>query len=151
MSLKDTLLADQKQALKQGDRVKLSTLRLLRSAIEYEEISRGKDLDDSGVQEMVARQVKQRRESIEAFHKGNRQDLVSKEEAELKVLLAYLPQQMGRDEVRALAQRVIAEVGARGPTDKGKVMGRLMPQVKGKAEGSLVNQVVTELLAGILE
>ncbi|MDP3062480.1 MAG: GatB/YqeY domain-containing protein [Chloroflexota bacterium] len=142
-------MADQKQALKQGDRVKLSTLRLLRSAIEYEEISRGKELDDSGVQEMVARQVKQRHESIEAFQKGNRQDLVSKEEAELKVLLAYLPQQMGRDEVRALAQKVIAEVGARGPTDKGKVMGRLMPQVKGKAEGSLVNQVVTEMLAGL--
>ena len=149
MSLKETLLADQKQALKQGDSVKLSTLRLLRSAIEYEEIARGKELDDSGVQEMVARQVKQRRESIEAFRKGNRQDLVSKEEAELKALLGYLPQQMGRDEVLALAQKVIAEVGARGPTDKGKVMGRLMPQVKGKAEGSLVNQVVTELLAGL--
>jgi len=149
MSLKETLLADQKQALRQGDSVKLSALRLLRSAIEYEEISRGKALDDAGVQEIVARQVKQRRESIEAFRKGNRQDLASKEEAELKVLSAYLPQQMGRDEVRALAQKVMAEVGARGAADKGKVMGRLMPQVKGKADGAVVNEVVTELLAGL--
>ncbi len=148
MSLKETLASDQQKAMRSGDAVRLSTLRLLRSAIEYEEIARGKPLDDAGVQEMIGRQAKQRRESIEAYRKGNRQELASKEEAELKVLLQYLPQQMGPDEVRALAQKVIAEVGAKGPSDKGKVMGRLMPQVKGKAEGTVVNQVVTELLGG---
>lgn len=145
--LKERLMQDLKGAMRSGDQTKVSVIRLLRSAIGYEEVTKGKDLDDASVVEVVAKQVKQRRESIEAYKQGNRPDLVSKEEAEMNVLLQYLPKQLTREELVALAQQVIAEVGARGPQDKGKVMGRLMPQVRGKAEGNLVNQVVTDLLS----
>ncbi len=134
--------------MRRGDQVKVSTIRFLRSALGYEEIARGRPLDDAAVLEVIARQVKQHRESIEQFRQGGREDLASKEEAELRVLLSYMPQQLSREELVELAKKVMAEVGARGPADKGKVMGRLMPQVRGKAEGSLVNQVVTELLEG---
>jgi uncharacterized protein YqeY len=97
----------------------------------------------------VARGIKQRREAIELYKQGKRQDLVDKEEKEAAILQEYLPQQMSRDEVESLARRVASEVGAKGPADKGKVMGRLMPQVKGKAEGMVVNEVVTKMLEGM--
>jgi uncharacterized protein YqeY len=119
---------------------------MLRSAIEYEEVARGKELDDAGVLEMVARQVKQHNDSIEMFRRGNRPDLFEKEEAELAILKSYLPPQLSHNELVNLAKEAIAQVGAKGPQDKGKVMGRLMPQVKGKASGNDVNEVVTQLL-----
>ena len=92
--------------------------------------------DDDGIIGVISRQVRQRRESIYEFRKGNREDLVEREEAELAILLNYLPPQLTGEELAGLAQAVIGEVGARGPGDKGKVMGKLMPQVRGKAEGS---------------
>ena len=147
MSLKQTLLDDQKQAMREGDRLKVSVLRLLRSAIDYEEKARRKELDDDGVVEIVSRQINQRNDSIEQFRKGNREDLAEKEEAEIVILKTYMPPQLSREELTDLAKEVIAQVGAQGPQDKGKVMGRLMPQVKGKAQGSEVNQVVTDLLS----
>lgn len=146
MSLKERLLDDQMQAMRQGDRLRVSVLRLLRSAIGYEEKDRRKELDDVGVAEQVSRQIRQRQDSIEQFRLGKREDLVQKEEAELAILKEYLPPQLGREELEALARKAIAEVGAQGPRDKGKVMGRLMPQVRGKSQGSEVNAVVTELL-----
>jgi len=146
LSLKERLLDDQMQAMRQGDRLRVSVLRLLRSAIGYEEKARRKELNDVGVVELVSRQIRERQDSIEQFRLGKREDLVQKEEAELAILKEYLPPQLGREELVELARKVIAEVGAQGPRDKGKVMGRLMPQVRGRSQGSEVNAVVTELL-----
>lgn len=139
---------DIKVALRKGDKTRLAALRAVVSAVTYAEKDKGKSQKKEDILGVIAKEAKQRRESIEAFAKGNRQDLVDKEKAELTVLLEYLPQQMTRDEVVVLAQKVIGEVGAKGPVEKGKVMAKLMPQVKGKAEGQLVNDVVSELLKG---
>lgn len=147
MSLKETLLKDQKEAMLKRDRLKVSVLRLLRSAVEYEENARDSALDDAGIHEVISRQIRQRNESIEQFRKGNRPDLAEKEESEAAILKTYLPPQLSREELVKMARGVMAEVGATGPQDKGKVMGRLMPMVKGKAQGGDVNAVVTELLS----
>jgi uncharacterized protein YqeY len=147
-ALKSRISDDVKQALKSGDTLRLSVVRMLLSAINYAEMAKMSELDDAGVVGVVAREIKQRRESIEAFKNGGRPELASKEEAELALLQAYMPEQMNRDEITLLVKKVIAETGAQGPHDKGKVMGKLMPQVRGKADGSEVNAVVTELLGG---
>ncbi len=146
--LRDKLADDLRQALKTGDKPRVEVLRLLRAAVKNAEIAQQKPLEDPDVFAVIAKGAKQRRESIAEFQKGNRPDLVAKEEAELSILLEYLPQQMPRDEIIAAARQVIEEVGARGPGDKGKVMQKLMPQLKGKAEGRDINEVVTELLGG---
>ena len=147
MTLLEKLKQDLKSAMRAKDELRVSVLRLLLSAINYAEIAQQKQLDDAGIIGVIAREIKQRRESIEAYEKGNRPDLASKEKQELEILQAYMPAQMGRDEIISLAHKIIAEVGARGPADKGKVMQQLMPQVKGKADGNEVNAIVTELLS----
>jgi len=146
MTLRQRLDEDLKQAMRSGETLRRDTLRFLRSSIHNEEIAQGKELDDQGIQDVIAREAKRRRESIEAYRAGKREDLVAKEEAELGVLLEYLPQQLSREEIAELARQVAQEVGARTPADKGKVMKALMPQVKGRADGSLVSAVVDELL-----
>ncbi|MSQ13617.1 MAG: GatB/YqeY domain-containing protein [Dehalococcoidia bacterium] len=146
MALLDKLDADLKEAMRQQDVVRRETLRLVRTAIRYEEIGKATPLTEEDLNAVLQKQAKQRRDSITEFRKGNRADLVQREEAELAIITAYLPQQMGRDAIADIARAVAQEVGARGPGDKGKVMGRLMPQVRGKADGGLVNTVVTELL-----
>ena len=148
MALKDTLQEDLKKATKQQQRTQVATLRLLLSEIKNAEIAQQKPADDNKVLDVIAREVKRRRESIEAFKQGNRADLVAQEEAELAVLLSYLPKQMSRDDVVAAARQAIEAVGATSPKDKGKVMAQLMPQLKGKADGNEVSDVVSELLAG---
>ena len=147
MSLKDKLSDDLKQALKEGDDVRKRTLRVLIAAVHNAEIEKGAPLDDSGVLTVIAKQAKQRRESAEEFRKGNRQDLVEREEAEAVVLQAYLPAAMSREEIAAAARKVIAEAGAQGPRDVGKVMPVLVKQLAGRAEGSEISAVVRELLA----
>ena len=148
MSLKERLMEDLKRAIKEGNERRKSTLRLVRAAIVNAEIERYRqELDDEGVLAIIANEAKKRRESIAEFAKGGRQDLVDQEEAELQILLEYLPKQMTREEIVAMAQRVIEEVGATGPAQMGEVMRRLMPQLKGRADGRLVNQIVTRLLA----
>ena len=127
----------------------MTVLRLVIAGIKNAEIDKGDSLDDAGVTEVLSREAKQHRESIAEFAKGNRQDLVDRNEEELAILMEYLPEQMSRADVEALARQVMEQVGARGPSDKGKVMGQLMPQLKGKADGKEVNEVVTELLAGV--
>ena len=150
MGLAEQVRSDLIQALKQKDALCCTTLRMLLSSIHNAEIDQQhKALDDAGVASVVAKEIKKRRESIEAFEKGNRPDLVAKEKTELEILTKYLPQQMSRDEITALARQMIAEVGARGPGDKGKVMGKLMPQTKGKADGKEVSDTVTELLSSL--
>ena len=145
--LKDKIQESLKLALKQQQKVELSTLRLLLAEIKNTEIAQQKPADDSKVLEVIAREAKRHRESIEAFKKGNRADLVAQEEAELTVLLSYLPEQMSRAEIVTAAQHLVELIGAKGPNDKGKVMAQLMPQLKGKADGKEVSEIVSELLA----
>ena len=114
--------------------------------IKNAEIARQAELEDADILGVIAKKVRQHKESIEAFKQGDRQDLVTKEEAELVILNEYLPQQMSREEVIAEARKVIEEVGAQGLGDKGKVMPRLIAQLKGRADGGEINAVVTELL-----
>ena len=148
MSLKERLSDDLKQAMKKGDKERRSVIRLVMARIVNAEIAQGKLLEDSDVVGAIAKEVRQHRESIDAFRQGNRQDLVSQEEKELAILLEYLPKQMTREELVIAAREVIEEVGANGPGDKGKVMPRLIARVKGMADGRDINAVVTELLAG---
>ena len=145
--LQDRLVDDLKQTMKSRDKVRLSVIRQLRADVKNAEIAKQKALDDSDVLGVISKAAKQRRESIEEFKKGGRQDLVEAEQAELVIIEEYLPQQMTRDEVVAAARNVIDEVGASGPGDKGKVMPRLVSELKGKAEGREINEVVTELLS----
>jgi hypothetical protein len=145
-SLKQRLAEDVKQAARSGDRIRRSAIRLLLAAINNAEIARQAALEDADILGIIAKEVRQRQESIEAFKQGNRPDLVAQEEAELAVLKEYLPQQMTREEIVEAARRVIAEVGAQGPGDKGKVMPKLIAQLKGRADGREINAIVTELL-----
>jgi uncharacterized protein YqeY len=148
MALVDRLREDLNQALRKGEKTRLSVIRLLISNINNAQIAKGAPVDDGDVVAVMNKQARQHRESIDAFRKGNRPDLTAKEEAELAVLMEYLPQQMSRDEIVAVARKVIEEVGASSPGEKGKVMSKLMPQLKGKAPGAEINAVVMELLAG---
>jgi len=145
-ALKQKLTGDLKQAMRDRDKVKLSVIRLVMAAIKNAEIARQTTLDDADILGIIAKEARQRRESVEAFRQGNRQDLVAQEEAELTLLQGYLPQQISREEIIAEARRVIEEVGAQGPGDKGKVMPKLISHLKGKADGREINAVVTELL-----
>ena len=147
MNLQLKLQEELKVALKAGDTVRRDTLRLLLSAIHYAEIEKGQPLADPDVLGLLSREASKRRESIEAFAKGHRPDLVSKEEAELKVILGYLPQPLSREEIFQAAQKVIAEVGAQGPRDMGRVMKVLMPQLQGRAEGREISAIVSGLLS----
>jgi uncharacterized protein len=147
MALKDSIQEALKKALKRQQRTEVSTLRLLLSEIKNAEIAQQKPADDNKVLDVIAREAKRRRESIEAFKQGNRGDLVAQEEAELAILMGYLPEQMSREEIKAVARQVVDAVGAKGPSDRGKVMSQLMPQLKGKADGKEVSEIVSELLA----
>ncbi len=146
-NLKEKLSDDLKQAMRGGDKVRRSVIRLVLAAVKNAEIARQGNLEDSDTLGVIAKEVRQHQESIEAFRQGNRQDLVAQEEAELAILQEYLPQQMTRDEIVAEARRIIEEVGARGPGDKGKVMPKIIAQLKGKADGREINAVVSELLS----
>lgn len=147
MSLKQQLEADLRDAMRQRDERRRDTLRLTLNAVHNAEIERGEQLDDAGVQDIISRETKRRRESIEEFRKAGRQDLVEKEEAELAVLAAYLPEQLSRDEIAEAARQAINETGASGPKDLGKVMPALMERFRGRVDGREVNEVVRELLA----
>ncbi len=147
MALKDNIQEALRRALKQQQRVEVATLRLLLSEIKNAEIAQQKPADDNKVLDVITKEVKRRRESIEAFKQGNRSDLVEQEKAELAVLMSYLPEQMSRAEIIEAARQVVNTVGARGPGDKGKVMSQLMPQLKGKSDGKEVSEIVSELLA----
>ena len=146
MSLKEKLQSDLLESMRSKDVGRLSTLRLLKASIQNAEIAKGQPLEDADILVVLSREVRQRRESISEFRKGDRADLVEKEEAELAIILEYMPQQMSRDEIIAVARGVISEVGAQGPSDMGKVMGKLMPQLKGKVDGKEVSSAVGELL-----
>jgi uncharacterized protein YqeY len=145
--LPQKLTDDLKQAMKGGDTVKRSVIRLVMAAIKNAEIAKQKALEDSDILGVIAKEIRQRKESIEAFKEGNRPELAANEEAEMAILEAYMPAQMSRDEIVAEARKVIEEVGAESIRDKGKVMPQLIAKLKGKADGREINEVVTELLS----
>jgi uncharacterized protein YqeY len=144
--LEKKLAEDMKQAMKSGDTLKRDTLRMLIASVKNAWMAKQADLTDADVLGVISKEVKRRQESIDAFKKGDRTDLVVKEEAEMVVLQSYLPEQLSQEEIVAAAKEVIGAVGAQGPGDKGKVMQQLMPKLKGKADGKAINDVVTELL-----
>ena len=146
MSISERLAEDLKSAMREKDEVARGAIRLIRAAIQNAEIEKGRALDDAGELDVLARMAKQRRESIEAYRTHGREDLAAQEEAELAVVSRYLPAQMDEDEIRALAMQTMSELGASGPGDRGKVMGKLMPQLKGKADGAVAARIVGELL-----
>ena len=150
MALKETLSNDMKDAMRQRDTVTRDTIRLLLSAIGYEEKAKRTDaLPDDAVLQVLSKQAQQRRDSIEAYQKGDRPDLVAKEEAELAIVTKYLPQPLTADEIAAIVQSAIADASATGPQDMGKVMGRIMPQVRGRADGKQVSALVSQTLRGM--
>jgi len=145
--LKEKLNNDLKQAMRGGDTVRRSIIRLVLAGIKNAEIAKQAALEDSDILGIIAKEARQHQESIDAFKQGNRQDLIAQEEAEMAILQEYLPKQMTRDEIIAEARRTIEEVGAQGLGDKGKVMPKLIAQLKGRADGREINTVVTELLS----
>jgi uncharacterized protein YqeY len=146
VTLIDKLNDDLKQAMRGGDNIRRSVVRLVMAAIKNAEIARQTTLEDADILGIIAKEARQRQESIDAFKQGNRQDLVDREEKELAILQEYLPQQMTHDEIIEAARKIIEEVEASGPRDKGKVMPKLIAQLKGRADGREINAVVTELL-----
>ena len=148
MGLREQIQQDIKAAMLAKDTDTRNTLRLLSAAVKQADVDSGGAIGEAEVEAIVMKQAKQRRESIEEYEKAGRDDLAAPEKIELAVIEKYLPQQMSADEIRALVTNVIAETGADSPKGMGMVMGKLMPQVKGKADGKLVNQIVRELLGG---
>jgi len=147
MSLRDRLIEEMKGAMKSRDDLRLSTIRLIRSAIKNREIELRREFEDSEIIEVIASMIKQRRESIRLFIQGGRTDLVEKEEKELAMLLEFLPPQLERAELEDLVLKTIAECGAQGSKDLGKVMKALTSQVSGRADGKLVAEVVRDKLS----
>ena len=146
MALREQLESDIKDSMRSRNQSRLETLRFLKSQIQLVEKNQLKELDEAGLLDVVAKQVKERRESLTIFEQGNRTDLAERQSIALEILQEYLPEQLSQDELTNLIKKVIEEVGATTSSDKGKIMGRLMPQIKGKADGTQVNTIVTELL-----
>nr|WP_199798438.1 GatB/YqeY domain-containing protein [Clostridium fermenticellae] len=146
MSLKERLQEDWKQALKAKNKFKANTISMARSAILIAEKSGEGTLDDEKVIEILSKEVKQRRESILEFEKGNRQDLVDTAKAEIEILLDYLPQQLSEEEISGIVRQAVDEVGANDIKSMGKVMAVVVPKTKGRADGKLVSQIVKQYL-----
>ncbi len=146
MSLKDKLMNDLKIAMKEKQQLRKSVITMARAAIKQIEVDRRVELDDEAVIEILSKQVKQKRDAIDEFAKGGREDLVNEAKAEIDILMDYLPQQLTEEEVTKIVSQVVDEVGANSPKDMGKVMSALMPKIKGRADGKLVNKVVRQFL-----
>lgn len=146
MSLQDTIDGDIRNALKSGARDKVSALRMLAAALKNRQIDKRGPLTDDEVVETVRSLIKQRKDSIEQFARGGRQDLVEKETAEVAFLEVYLPRQMTREEIDAVVRSTIAETGAHGARDMGKVMKAVMPKLGGRADGKVVSELVKAAL-----
>ena len=151
MAIKDQIMADLKQAMKEKDRDRLRVLRSLKSKLLEREIDERKEgeasLSDEQTIEVLMKAAKQRKESIEQFEKGDRSDLAEAEKEELEIIESYLPKMLSEEEIRDIAQDKIEELGAEDMSDMGQVMGAMMQELKGKAEGSLVSKVVKEELS----
>lgn len=146
MSLKDRLLEDMKMAMKDKDSIKKNTVQMVRSAVLQVEKDNKVTLDDDGIIEVIAKEAKKRRDSLPDFERSGREDLVDALKAEINVLLEYLPQQLTEEELEIIVKNAIADTGATSARDIGKIMQAVMPQVKGRADGKLINQIVKKLL-----
>lgn len=153
MGLRQQLMDDLKEAMREKDEARKRAIRSVLAALKQAETEldasgERTSLDDEGILILIAKQARERQESIDAFQSGGRDDLVAREQGDLDVLQAYLPQQLSREEIEAEARQVIADVGAGGPQDMGKVMKPLLARLRGRADGRLANQIVREILAG---
>lgn len=145
--LGEKIVEDLKAAMKEKDETKLIAIRMLKSAIQNKAIEKKvKSLSDEDILDLIQKQIKQRRDSIELFEKGGRQDLIAKETREIEILQQYLPKQLSSDELKKIISDAIKTVGATSAADMGKIMKEVMPKIKGKADGKEVNRVVSELL-----
>jgi uncharacterized protein len=151
VSLTEQLQADMKTAMRDGDTHRRDTLRMVIAAAQNVAKEKRQPLSDEEMLDVIGREVKKRRESIEAFRSAGRDDLADKEQAEIDILTPYLPEQLGEDQLRALVGKAIAASGANSPRDMGRVMSQLMPQVKGRADGKLVSGLVSEGLAKVAQ
>mgnify|MGYP000496809947 CR=1 FL=1 len=148
MGLKEQIDQELKEAIKAKDERKLSALRLLKTAIRRAEVDKMRELSEEEILAVIAAEAKKRREAIEQYSRGGREDLALQEKEELAILEAYLPKPLSREEIEEMARQAIKEVGATDPRQMGQVMKILMPRVKGRADGALVSKIVQELLAG---
>ncbi len=149
MGLREKLQEDLKSAMKSGDKIRLEVVRMLQTMLRRKEIERkaeGKDLMEEDEIQVIKSEIKKRKEAIELFEKGGRNDLAEKERKELEILNEYLPEQMSEEEIKNFVEKVIQEIGASGPKDLGKVMGAVMKELRGKADGALVQKIVKEKL-----
>lgn len=146
MNLSERLSDDMKQAMKNQDKFKLTTIRMVRASIKNLEIDLKRPLDDSEVLDILSREIKQRKDSLQEFEKAGRDDLATALRAEIEIISQYLPAQLSEEEIKAIVTQTIQELGASSKAEMGKVMGALLPKVKGRADGKLVNQLVQQFL-----
>lgn len=146
MNLSERLNEDMKQAMKSQDKFKLSTIRMIRATIKNLEIDLKRTLNDNEVLDILSREIKQRKDALQEFEKAGREDLASNVKAEAEIIAGYLPEQLTEEEIKVIVQQTIQETGASSKAEIGKVMSALMPKVKGRADGKLVNQVVQQQL-----
>ena len=147
MSLLDQLATDMKEAMKQKDKERLSTIRLLKSSLQNEAIHLGKDLSDDEILVVLSRELKQRKDSLQEFEKAGRQDLADKVTTEISVLEGYMPEQLSEEELSQIIDETLEEVGAKTKADMGKAMKVIMPKVKGRADGSHVKNLIQARLS----
>ncbi|MCI1881542.1 MAG: GatB/YqeY domain-containing protein [Sporolactobacillus sp.] len=146
MGLVDRLTTDMKQAMKAKDKTRLSVIRMIKTALQNESIKRQKDLSEDEAFGVLARELKQRKDSLQEFEKAGRQDLVDETHAEIAIVTSYMPEQLSEEKLGSIIDATIAEVGASSKVDLGKVMKAVMPKVKGKADGGVVNRLVRSKL-----
>jgi len=146
MNLSERLNDDMKQAMRSQEKFKLSTIRMIRASIKNQEIDLKRPLDDNEVLDILSREIKQRKDSLQEFKKAGRDDLAKDVAAEIEIISVYLPQQLTEDEIKEIVQQTITETGASSKADMGKVMSALMPKTKGRADGKLVNTYVQQFL-----
>ena len=146
MSLKEKLNNDFKEAMRNRDQLRKNVITLIRSEIKQIEVDKRIELEEQDIIEIISRQLKQRKDALEEFNKGNREDLAKQAEEEAQILLSYLPEQLSEEEITKIIKETIAEIGANSIKEMGKVMAAIMPKVKGIADGKLVNQIVREQL-----
>ncbi|GKU79720.1 GatB/YqeY domain-containing protein [Paenibacillus sp. L3-i20] len=146
MNLSERLTDDMKQAMKSQEKFKLSTIRMMRASVKNLEIDLKRPLDDNEVLDILSREIKQRKDSLQDFKKAGREDLVTGLEAEIEIISQYLPEQLTEEEIQEIVRQTIQELGASSKADMGKVMSALMPKTKGRADGKLVNQAVQQFL-----
>lgn len=146
MSLKDRLNAEFKDALKSKDSIRKSVINMVRAAIKQYEVDHREELDEQGVQDIIAKQIKMRRDALKDFEKGGREDLIEQYKAEIDVLSQYMPKQFTEEEITKIVKEAMEETGIQDKKGMGKLMGAVMPKVKGKADGNIVKKVVENIL-----